>query len=190
MGYRQHAAEVGDGRVGSDSRDGVLGRLVPVRMRCVLGSLLCALCTCAAAQASVTPPAAQAEAKVYLGAISALDLELAPTRLPAHYAYESFSVSTDPAAFDLSFADQRFISNANLARAHQISFDVMYARDTRACTEGARKTMRVAGATVYVESATVWRCVRSVRGNVLKESAHGSISVVALARLVASTRPN
>jgi hypothetical protein len=146
----------------------------------------------AAAGASVTPKAVQVQAKTFLVQIGAAGLGFAPTRLPPHYAYESFSVTGSPAGLDLSFADQRLISNPTKMREHEISFDTSYVPNrARTCPAEARNTLQSGGTTLYFDKASVWRCVSTAHGHMVKESVNGSgiVPRASLAVLVASAVP-
>jgi hypothetical protein len=144
---------------------------------------------CGTAEATPTPPGVQAEAKALLGQMGALDLALVPTRVPPHYAFESYSITGDPPGLNVSFADQRLIASSTKTHEHEISFDTSYLARGRACSAQAKRNLRVAGTTIYVAGTTVWRCVKAQRGRVVKEAASGRASTGALALVVASARP-
>ncbi len=162
-------------------------------MRVVLvGALLAALVVAgssSAAAASATPASIKLEIKALLSQIGAGELAIVPTRLPRHFAYESYSVTGSPMALDVSFADRRFMATSDQAREHGISFNASYFKQALSrCGTGARKTFRVAGVKVYSDGATVWRCVLT-RGRVVKEAANGRAADTALAMLVLYARP-
>ena len=142
------------------------------------------------AAAAVTPKAIAAQAKSLLTQICAPELALSPTRLPAHYAYESFSVTGTPAGLDLSYADQRFTANPTILRVHEISFDTSYLpKHATTCARPGTSTLRVSGMTIYYDKSLVWRCTRTPHGRLVEESANGRLPRAALASLVASAAP-
>ena len=155
----------------------------------MLASVVCVLAASgsALAAAPAVPRTAQHELKALLVQIGAPDLALVPTRLPAHFAFESFSVTGSPPGLDVSLADQRFLKTREQARQHEISFDTAYFKGAlRRCSSSSRKTFRVGSSTVYSDGKTVWRCVRTTSGRAVKTSANGPLAVTALATLVAS----
>jgi hypothetical protein len=161
-------------------------------VRRVLASIVCALAASAPALAAgpAVPRPEQRQLKAFLVRLGAPDLALVPTSLPAHYAFESFSVTGSPVGLDVSVADQRFIKTPTEARAHEISFDTRYFKGVPArCSSGSRRTVEVGGRSVYCSGQSVWWCLRSSRGHVVRTSAHGRLAVTALAAFVVSARP-
>ena len=153
---------------------------------------LAALCGAASALAAspTTPRADQLAIKSLLGRIGAPDLALVPTRLPAHFAFESFSVTGSPVGLEISLADQRFLKTPAEARLHEITLGTAYLKGGLArCGSSARKTLRAGSMTVYSDGTSVWRCLRGSRGRIVKASARGRLADTALATLVASARP-
>ncbi len=125
--------------------------------------------------------------KSLLSQIGARDLAIVPTRLPAHFAFESFSVTGSPTGLDVSLTDRRLRDDATKARTYEISFDDTYfARPLRACASKASRTLRVYGTRVFSDGSSVWRCIRTPRGRIARISAHGRLPDKALAVLVAS----
>jgi len=139
-----------------------------------------------AAAGSVTPPSLRAQAQATLSLIHASDLAVFPTRLPAHYAFDSYSVSGSPASLNVTFADKRFEATSAQLGRHAVSYDVSYFRGKR-CSDGASHSLRLDGVTLYEDANLVWRCVPAGR-HVLVESAHGRASKSSLAVIVASAR--
>jgi hypothetical protein len=133
------------------------------------------------------PRSDQQQLRVLLVQVGASDLALVPTSLPAHFAFESYSVTGTPPGLDVSFADRRFLDTPTRARAHEISFDTDYFKGS--CPARSRKTFQVGGTTVYADGTSVWRCLRAARGRVVRTTAHGHLTPAALAILVASARP-
>jgi hypothetical protein len=157
----------------------------------MLASVVCVLAACGSALASAptVPRAAQSQLKALLVQIGAPDLALVPTRLPAHFAFESFSVTGSPPGLDVSLLDQRFLKTQAQARQHEISFDTAYFKGAlRSCSSSSRKTFRVDSSTVYSDGKTVWRCLRTTSGRVVRTSANGRLAQTALATLVASVQ--
>jgi hypothetical protein len=156
----------------------------------VSGALLVAAPGVSALARPVTPKAAQQTIRFLLRQIGAPDVALVPTRVPPHFAFESYSVTGSPPGLDVTFADQRFLKSADQARQHEISFDTQYlGRTPRGCAAGSRTTLRVVGVAVYANRTTVWRCTTTARGHLVKVSASGPASHPALAVLVVSARP-
>lgn len=161
----------------------------------MLGSVLSALSVFAAsgsalAAAPVVPRTEQRQLKALLVQIGAPDLALVPTSLPAHFAFESYSVTGSPPGLDVSLADQRFLKTRTQASQHVISFDSEYFKGALgSCSSRSRKTLRVDSGTVYSDGTTVWRCLRTSRGRVVRTSANGRLAESALATFVASARP-
>ena len=155
----------------------------------MLASVLLALATSgsALAAAPVVPSRDQSQLKALLAQIGAPDLALVPTAAPAHYAFESYSVSGSPVGLDVSLIDQRLLKNQNKARQYEISFDTTYLRGR--CASRSRTTLRIGGTRVYSDGTTVWRCVRTSRRRLVKTSANGRLAVAKLAVLVVSARP-
>jgi hypothetical protein len=144
----------------------------------------------ALAAAPAVPKPEQRQLKAFLAQLGAPDLALVPTSLPAHYAFESFSVTGSPLGLDVSMTDQRFVQTPTQARVHEISFDTTYFKGLPArCSSGSRRTVEVGGRSVYSTGQSVWRCLRSSHGRVVRASAHGRLAVAALAALVVSARP-
>jgi hypothetical protein len=144
----------------------------------------------ALAAAPVVPRSDQRQLKALLLQIGARDLALVPTSLPAHFAFESYSVTGSPPGLDVSLTDQRFLKTPTQARVHEISFDTAYSKGAlRSCSSKSQRTLRVGGRTVYSDGTTVWRCLPTPRGRLVKTSAHGRLAATALAALVASARP-
>ena len=125
--------------------------------------------------------------KALLVQVGAPDLALVPTSLPTHFAFESYSVTGSPLGLDVSLADQRFLKTPTQARVHEISFDTAYFKGS--CSSRSRKTFRVGSSTVYSDGQTLWRCLRTSRGRLVKTSAHGRLAATELAALVVSARP-
>ena len=160
--------------------------------RLLAGAALLAVASAAPALAAgpATPRADQLAIKTLLGQIGASDLALVPTRLPAHFAFESFSVTGSPLGLDIALADQRFVKTSAEARAHEISFDAAYFKgDPARCSSNSRKTLRVGSNTVYSNGTSVWRCLRTSRGRLVKASARGGLTETSLAALVVSAVP-
>ena len=160
--------------------------------RLLAGVALVALAGAASALAAgpATPRADQLAIKSLLGRIGAPDLALVPTRLPAHFAFESFSVRGSPVGLEISLADQRFLRTPTEARLHEINLATAYFDGGLArCSSSSRKTLRIRSMTVYSDKRSVWRCLRTSRGRIVKASAHGPLANTALATLVASERP-
>src|SRR5215510_12494842 len=63
----------------------------------------------ALAAAPAVPRSDQLRLKAILVQVGAPDLALVPTSLPAHYAFESYSVSGFPLGLDVSLIDERFL---------------------------------------------------------------------------------
>jgi hypothetical protein len=158
-------------------------------VRRTVASVLLALAASgpALAAAPVVPRMEQRMLKALLVRIGAPDLALVPTSLPARFAFESYSVEGGPLGLDVSFTDQRFLKTPAQARVHEISFDTAYFKGS--CSSRSRTTLRLGGTRVYSDGTTVWRCVRTVRGRLVRTSAHGRLAVAALAALVVSARP-
>ena len=160
-------------------------------MRHILGALVVALAATGSAQAAapVVPTTHQRELKALLVQIGAPDLALVPTSVPAHFAYESYSVTGSPPGLDVSLVDQRYVRNPKQAPLHAISFDSAYFKGALgSCSSRSRKTLRVGSATVYSDGTTVWRCLRTSRGRVVRTSANGRLAQSALAAFVMSAR--
>src|SRR4051794_5794708 len=158
-------------------------------MRTVLALVLLAFVTCRTAQAAapVVPNDVQRQLKVLLAQLGAADLALVPTRLPSHYAFESYSVTGSPLGLDVSMLDRRLLKTPARARVSEVSFDTAYMKGP--CSAKSRKTLRVGSSRVYSDGTTVWRCSRTPRGRLVRTSAHGRVAPAALAALVASARP-
>ncbi len=165
-------------------------RLLAIAVLAVAAASLGAAVALSAAPASpVVPKGAELELKALLLQIGAPALGVVPTRLPAHYAFESYTVTGTPPGIDVSFTDQRFLKTDAIARAHEISFDTSYHRGAPAtCGAKSRKTLRVTGVPVYSGQGTVWRCVSAAHGRVVQLTASGHAPAAALALLVASAR--
>ena len=143
----------------------------------------------ALAAISPVPRTQQQELKALLTQIGAPDLALVPTVAPAHFGYESYSVSGSPPGLDVSLTDKRFRKTQAEALAHEISFDSAYLKGTvRSCSNGARETVKVGRKLLYSNGGSVWRCFRTARGRVVITAAHGHLSLPGLAALVASAR--
>jgi len=158
-------------------------------VRHTLASVLLVLAASGPALAA-TPPVprgVQLQLKALLVQVGAPDLALVPTSLPAHFAFESYSVSGSPLGLDVSLIDQRFLTTRAQARLHEISFDTAYLEGS--CSSRSRKTLRVGSRTFYSDGTTVWRCLRTSRGRLVRTSAHGPLAATALAALVVSARP-
>lgn len=144
----------------------------------------------AAAPKQLIPPAVQFEVRAVLGQLGAKRLEVAPTRLPAHYAFESYSVTGQPPGLDVSFADQRHIKDPNKTHALEISFDSSFLKGALGtCGAKSRRTLRVGGTEIFVSGSTVWRCLASGKGAPVRVAATGKLGPQALALLVAYARP-
>ena len=144
----------------------------------------------ALAAAPVVPRTHQHELKALLVQIGAPDLALVPTSLPAHFAFESYSVTGSPPGLDVALVDQRFLKTPRLATLHAINYDNAYFEGgLGSCSSGSRKTLRVDSGMVYSDGTTVWRCLRTSRGRVVRTSANGRLAESALAKFVASARP-
>jgi hypothetical protein len=141
----------------------------------------------ALAAAPAVPRHYQLQLKALLVQTGAPGLALVPTSLPAHYAFESFSVTGSPFGLDVSLTDQRFLKTRAQARLHEISFDTEYLKGS--CASRSRKTLRVGGGRIYSDGTTVWRCLRTSRGRLVKASAHGPLAATQLAVLIVSARP-
>jgi hypothetical protein len=154
----------------------------------MLATALLALVVGGSAQAArpVIGANERGELTALLTQIGASDLLVLPAKLPAHFAFESFSVTGTPLGLDISFVDQRFLKTRELARRHEISYDTAYLKG--ACPRRSDTTLRVAGTKVYSVGGVVWRCVKSPRGRMVKVSAHGHLGRAQLAALVASVR--
>ncbi len=133
------------------------------------------------------PTRDQLQIKALLVQTGAPDLALVPTSLPSHYVFESFSVTGSPLSLDVSLRDQRSLKIGAQAKANEISFDTVYFKG--GCSSGSRRTLRVGGSMVYNAGTSVWRCVRTSRGRLVKESAHGPLAATELAVLVVSASP-
>jgi hypothetical protein len=133
------------------------------------------------------PRSDQQQMRTLLVQVGAPDLALVPTSLPAHFAFESYSVTGTPPGLDVSFADRRFLDTPTHARLHEISFDTDYLKGS--CPTRSRKTFQVGRTTVYTTGTTVWRCRATTRGRFVRTSARGHLAPAALAILVASARP-
>jgi hypothetical protein len=152
--------------------------------------MLLLLATTSAAGAAAKPAVPrfqQLELKAILSQIGAPDLAVVPTALPPHFGFESFSVTGTPPGLDVSLTDQRFIKTPKQAIQHEVLYDSAYLKGAAdSCSSRSRKTLQVNGSTVYSDGKTVWRCLRSSRGRLVKTSAHGHLGESALASLVAS----
>jgi hypothetical protein len=158
-----------------------------MRIAQAFGAAVLAAGSCALAAASVTPQAVRSQAQAILGSIHAPDLAVFPTRVPARYIYDSYSVTGSPASLNITFADKRFESSSAQLAEHALSFDVSYFRGKR-CQEGASNSFRVGGVKLYEDAKLVWRCVRMAH-HLVVESAHGRAPRVSLALVVAYARP-
>jgi hypothetical protein len=158
-------------------------------MRTVLALATLALATCGAARAAapVVPTDVQRQLKVFLAQLGAADLAFVPTRLPSHYAFESYSVTGSPVGLDVSLLDQRLLRTPARARVSEVSFDTAYVKGR--CSSKSRKILRVGSSRVYSDGTTVWQCSRTPRGRLVRTSAHGRLAPAALAALVVSARP-
>jgi hypothetical protein len=125
--------------------------------------------------------------KSILGQIGASDLAVLPTRVPPHYAFESYSVTGSPPGINVSLTDLRHVASPAESIRYEISYDTEY--HAGRCAAGSRKTLRIGEVPVYSDDTTVWRCVKGKRGRLVKASAHGRLGRNALAALVASARP-
>src|SRR5262245_33935804 len=154
-----------------------------------LATAACALAAAGSALAAtpVVPRSQLVQLRSLLTSIGATDLMVVPTRAPAHYAFESSSVTGDPPGLNLSLADRRHLKNPTEARRYEIAYDTEYLHGR--CSAHSRKTLRAGGTPVYSDGTTVWRCLRGSRGRLVKASAHGPLGQRALAALVASARP-
>jgi hypothetical protein len=149
---------------------------------------LCAVATALAAGPPV-PRSEQLQMKSLLGQIGARDLAIVPTRLPAHFGFESFSVTASPIGLDVSLTDRRLRGDVTKARTYEISFDDAYFTEPlKACASKASRTLRVNGTRVFSDGSSVWRCIRTPRGRLARISAHGRLPAKGLAVLVASAR--
>lgn len=169
---------------------GALAR-VP-RVRRALAAFAVALAAAGGALAAdpAVPLGEQRQLRALLTQIGAPDLAFVPTQVPPHFAFASFSVTGTPRGLDVSFADRRYAGNPTKARVQEISFDTAYFEPTIAsCSRRARRTLHISGRAVFSDGSRVWRCVRVREGRVIVASAHGLMSVGALAVLVASARP-
>jgi len=145
---------------------------------------------CALAAAPPVPRTQQRELKALLAQIGAPDLALVPTSAPAHFGFESYSVSGSPPGLDVSLTDTRFRKTEAQTLQHEISFDSAYfTRPLRLCASGSRETLKVGGHVLYSDGGSVWRCLRSARGRVVITAAHGHLGLPALGALVVSARP-
>ena len=151
------------------------------------GFVWLALAAPALALASPVPPETRLEAKSFLAQAGAPDLAYFPARLPAHFAFESYTVSGIPQDLDLSFRNKRLAKNADQMRLHAISFDAFYLHG-RKCSAGSDGIVRLAGVTLYESKTQVWRCVQSAHGHSVKEVAAGAAPLASLAMLVAYAR--
>ncbi len=154
----------------------------------LIGLSLVALAAPAAARAASVPKGEQLEAKAFLASAGAPDLAYFPARLPAHFAFESYSVSGSPLNLDLSFRNLHFIANPDVMRVHEVSFDASYLAGG-SCGAGAHGTAKIGGVTVYESAKKVWRCLRSARGHNVKVEASGPAPLSSLGILVAYARP-
>jgi hypothetical protein len=151
-----------------------------------------AICALAAngpafAATPIVPQSQLVQLRSLLASVGAADLVVLPTRAPAHYKFESYSVTGSPAGLDLSLADQRHVATPTQTMRYEISYDTAYVAGR--CSARSKNTVRVGGTPVYSDGRTVWRCVRGSRGRLVKASAHGPARQQALATLVASARP-
>jgi len=158
-----------------------------IRRVLLFAFLFLTVCGSALAAKPAIPKSEQSQMKAVLRQIGAGDLALVPTSLPPHFAFESFSITGSPLGIDVSLTDQRFLKTPTAARVHEISFDAAYFKGT--CSRNSRQTLRVASEAVYTDGKTVWRCVRTSKGHLVRMSAHGLLANTALAVLVASARP-
>jgi hypothetical protein len=136
------------------------------------------------------PAGEQAQLAALLSQLGATELALVPTRLPSHYAFESFSVTGTPPGLDVSLVDQRYLADPTQARVREISFDTAYYnRPPGTCGRRANRALRLGHTTVYSDGSVVWRCLSTPRGRVVTVSAHGRLAPAALAALIASAQP-
>jgi hypothetical protein len=158
-----------------------------MRRRRALALAFLAVVAAPAAAAQVTPDSVRAQAQGLLGSVGASDLAVFPTRLPAHYAYDSYSVTGSPPSFNVTFADKRFEASSAQLGQHALSFDASYFRGKQ-CANGASETLRVGGIKLYADATLVWRCIATPH-HVVVESAHGRAAKASLAIIVAYARP-
>jgi hypothetical protein len=157
-----------------------------VRYTLALLVLVLAASGSAFAAAPAVPRRDQQQLKALLVQVGAPDLALVPTALPAHFAFESYSVEASPPGFDISLTDKRFLKTPTQARAHEISLDTAYFNGR--CSSRSRRTLPAGSSTVFSDGKTVWRCLRTPRGRLVRLSAHGRLAATALAALIASVR--
>jgi hypothetical protein len=144
----------------------------------------------AVAAGPAVPAGEQAQLAALLGQLGATELALVPTRLPSHYAFESFSVTGTPAGLDVSLIDQRYLADPTAARVREISFDTAYYNGPLGtCGRRASRAFRLGRTTVYSDGSAVWRCLSTPRRRAVIVSAHGRLAPGALAALIASARP-
>jgi hypothetical protein len=144
----------------------------------------------AAGTKQIIPTEVQFEAHTLLTQLAAKELDVIPTRLPPHYAFESYSVTGQPLGLDVSFADQRQIKDPNKTHELEISFDSSYLKGALgACGAKARRTIRVGGTGVFVSGTTVWRCLPAGKDRSVRVAATGKLAPGSLAVLVAYARP-
>lgn len=161
-------------------------------MRVVCATIIAALACLAAGVAggALTPSAQEAAAKALLAQIGAPDLAYAPTRVPPNYVYASYSVTGNPQGLDVSFANKRFDANVEQTALHEISFDTSYlSNGEQSCGDAAHQTLRLSGITIYANGRVVWRCVRTIRGRTVRESATGFVPQSDLTLVLMSARP-
>lgn len=147
------------------------------------GLVCVALAVPASAAASPVPRPTQFAVKTFLAQAGAPDLAYFPGRLPAHFAFESYTVSGNPQDLNLSFRNKRLAKNAN----QEISFDAVYLHGGP-CRAHAPRMVRLGGVTLYETKTQVWRCVQSAHGHTVKEVAVGAAPLQSLAILVAYAR--
>jgi hypothetical protein len=144
----------------------------------------------AVAAGPAVPPGEQQQLAALLSQLGAAELALVPTRLPSHYAFESFSVTGTPAGLDVSLIDQRLLANPTEARVREISFDTAYyTRPLGTCGRRAHRRFRLGHTTVYSDGGAVWRCLSTPRRRAVIVSAHGHLAPATLAALIASAQP-
>ena len=134
------------------------------------------------------PAFEQQQIKALLTQVGFADLAFAPTRLPPHFGFESYSVGGSPAGLNVTFLDQRFAATPAQAHAHEFSLDVGYLAHGTSCNAGAKTTARIVGVTVYSNAARAWRCFATGHGRIARAVVSGNATRAALAAVVASVR--
>jgi hypothetical protein len=142
-----------------------------------------------AAAALLLPPASAAKPKPVvppfiqqLARAKAGPLAYVPTRVPIGYRYAAYRWSGR--VLTIRLADRRFPVDGR----HSISFTAERFGGTFAgCGNGREKTLQMGGNKVYWDGTLAWRCVRGVRGGLVRLAASGpNLPDVALGRVVAS----